>query len=89
MSGSNGCGNLLRVTGESWQTVEHWQARSELGVLELCLQRAGVGQAWRVVWCRPGERRGVTFAGTDPERRARAELERRKAKYVRVWQLLG
>ncbi len=86
MSGSYGCGNLLGVTG--WQTVELWQARSEMGVLELRLQRASGGRAWRVAWCRPGERRGVTYGGVDPEQRARAELERRKQRYPRVWQMV-
>lgn len=67
-----------------WETVEHWQARSELGVSELWLQRLDsvYSQAWRVEWGKQGgSRRGASFAGDDREQKARAEIERRKAAY--------
>jgi hypothetical protein len=72
-----------------WQTVEHWQAQAEIGVLDLWLKRIDdvFAHAWRVEWGQRGHgRKGASFVGDDRERLARQELQRRKDKVPRTWQ---
>lgn len=77
------------MTRLSWRIVERWQARSEIGVLELRLLRLD-DDTWkdmRVEWGRADRRlEGESFGGTGREERARAELQRRKEKVFRIWQ---
>lgn len=75
-----------------WLTVERWLARAEIGLLELRLLRLDDmrWKDWRVEWGHAGRRlKGATFGGDGREQRARAELQRRKAKYIRIWQQVG
>ena len=79
------------MTRLAWQVVECWQARTEMGIVELWLLRVVDGQhsqAWRVEWVQQcnGHRKGVVCGD---ESRARDELERRKARYPRVWRPAG
>lgn len=76
------------MTRLSWRIVEHWQARSELGVLELRLLQLddATWKDMRVEWGRAGRRlEGESFGGPGREQRARQELQRRKDKVFRIW----
>lgn len=81
------------MTRAGWQTVEHWQVHTSLGVWELYLLQVDdiFSKAWRVEWCWRGhQRKGESFGGDGREVRARQELDRRKARYVDAeWQLVG
>lgn len=73
-----------------WQVVEQWQAHGEIAIWELWLKHVvdePFSTAWRVEWGqRGGQRQGVSFTGDDREDRARAELQRRKDKFLYgVW----